>query len=200
MRYMIAHWKTQPRSYKIISSDLRIRHPWMLMIIFPRVLPFHNGWMSRRTSFKARVVWVRPSVLCRTPWVSTPDSQLCPLVDTYQWTLIHCSCAREPHPCGTRCAAIRATLFLRHFKCRLRNPKSSFLLRVVISELGWLTLGASHLLGQMAATPALLPYMSSITLSQRYALETCRSMKHSFHQSPLTAQRWPHVETQFFCS
>ena len=42
----------------------------------------------------------------------------------------------------------------------------------VISELDWLTLGASHLLGQMAATPALNPYISSIMLLQRYALET----------------------------
>ena len=42
----------------------------------------------------------------------------------------------------------------------------------VISELDWLMSGASHLLGQMAATPALSPYMSSITLLQRYALET----------------------------
>ena len=47
----------------------------------------------------------------------------------------------------------------------------------VISELDWLTSGASHLLGQMAATPALSPYMSSITLLQRYALETCRSVE-----------------------
>ena len=47
----------------------------------------------------------------------------------------------------------------------------------VISELDWLTSGASHLLGQMAATPALHPYMSSITLLQRYALETCRSVE-----------------------
>ena len=46
----------------------------------------------------------------------------------------------------------------------------------VISELDWLTSGASHLLGQMAATPALHPYMSSITLLQGYALETCRSV------------------------
>ena len=37
--------------------------------------------------------------------------------------------------------------------------------------------GVSHLLGQMAATPALHPYMSSITLLQRYALETCRSVE-----------------------
>ena len=47
----------------------------------------------------------------------------------------------------------------------------------VISELDWLTSGASHLLGQMAATPALLPFMSSITLLQHYALETCRSVE-----------------------
>ena len=47
----------------------------------------------------------------------------------------------------------------------------------VISELDWLTSGASHLLGQMAATPALHPYMSSITLLQRYGLETCRSVE-----------------------
>ena len=47
----------------------------------------------------------------------------------------------------------------------------------VISELDWLTSGESHLLGQMAATPALLSFMSSITLLQRYALETCRSVK-----------------------
>ena len=47
----------------------------------------------------------------------------------------------------------------------------------VISELDWLTSGESHLLGQMAATPALLPYMSSITLLQRYDLETCGSVE-----------------------
>ena len=47
----------------------------------------------------------------------------------------------------------------------------------VISALDWLTSGASHLLGQMAATPALLPFMSSITLLQRYALETCRNVE-----------------------
>ena len=70
----------------------------------------------------------------------------------------------------------------------------------VISELDWLTSGASHLLGQMAATPALSPYMSSITLLQRYALETCRSVEmlersstgavfdRSLRQSPLAAQ------------
>ena len=45
----------------------------------------------------------------------------------------------------------------------------------VISELDWLT--SAHLLGQMAATPALSPYISSITLLQRYALETCRSVE-----------------------
>ena len=47
----------------------------------------------------------------------------------------------------------------------------------VISELDWLTSGASHLLSQMAATPALHPYMSSIMLLHRYALETCRSVE-----------------------
>ena len=47
----------------------------------------------------------------------------------------------------------------------------------VISKLDWLTSGASHLLGQMAATPALHPYMSFMTLLQRYALETCRSVE-----------------------
>ena len=47
----------------------------------------------------------------------------------------------------------------------------------VISELDRLTSGVSHLLSQMAATPALLPYLSSIALLQRYSLETCRNME-----------------------
>ena len=62
----------------------------------------------------------------------------------------------------------------------------------VISELDWLTSGASHLLGQMAATLALLLFMSSITLLQRYALETCRSME-MLCQSHLADQGWPPV-------
>ena len=45
----------------------------------------------------------------------------------------------------------------------------------VICELDWLTSGASHLLGQMTATPSLQPYMSSLALLQCYAFETCRS-------------------------
>ena len=61
----------------------------------------------------------------------------------------------------------------------------------VISELDWLTSGASHLLGQMAATPALLPFMSSITLLQRYTLETCRSV--DMLERSLTARYANHI-------
>ena len=113
-----------------------------LMITFPWVLPFLNGWMSRRTSFKARAVGVRPSVPSRTLKVHTLDSQPYPLVGTYQWTLNHFLRARGPHPRGTKCVAHRAPLSLRHSKCRLKRQKSSSALRVATlqlsaSSIGW---------------------------------------------------------------
>ena len=64
----------------------------------------------------------------------------------------------------------------------------------VISELDWLTSGASHLLGQMVATPALLPYMSSITLLQLWKRGYARPvLDRSLCQSYLAAQGWPPV-------
>ena len=159
-----------------ISSPKKRR----LMMTFPWVLPFLNGWMSRWTSFKARAVWVRPSVLFRTLRVSTPDSQPCTLVDIYQWTLNHCLRARGRHPRGTRCVAHRAPLSLRHSKCRLRRPKSSSVLRVMTSQLsensiGWRR-GRRIFWDRWQQLPRLLP-TSSITLLQRYALETWRSVE-----------------------
>ena len=47
----------------------------------------------------------------------------------------------------------------------------------VISELDLLMSGESHLLGQMAATPTLHPYLSSIALLQCYSLETCMTVE-----------------------
>ena len=67
----------------------------------------------------------------------------------------------------------------------------------VISELDLLMSGESHLLGQMAATPTLHPYLSSIALLQCYSLETCMTVEmlqrscqdRSLRQSHLAAQR-----------
>ena len=44
---------------------------------------FLNGWMSRRTSFKARAVWVGPSVPSRTLKVHTLD--IYPSYRQYLW-------------------------------------------------------------------------------------------------------------------
>ena len=124
-----------------------------------------------------------PAYFNRTLRVNTPDSQPYSLVDTYQWMLTHCSRARGPHPrpswyqvCNNQGNPVPVALqvSLRETE-ELVAPAGRDL--AVISELDWLMLGASHLLGQMAATPALLPFMSSITLLQCYALETCRSVE-----------------------
>ena len=86
----------------------------------------------------------------RTLKVSTPDSQPCPLVDIYQWTLNHCLRDRGPHPRGTRCVAHRALLSLWHSQVPVKGTEELVCAAgcdlAVISELDWLTSGASHLL------------------------------------------------------
>ena len=132
--------------------------------------------MSRRTSFKARAVWVRPSVHSRTLKVHTLDSQPYPLVDAKSLF----TCPRAP-PSWYQVCSTQGTPVPTAFQMPIKETEELVCAAgrdlAVISELDWLTSGASHLLGQMAATPALSPYMSSITLLQRYALETCRSVE-----------------------
>ena len=86
--------------------------------------------------------------------------------------------ARRPHPPGTRYQGNPVPVALQ---VPVRETEELVAAAgrdlAVISELDWLTSGASHLLGQMAATPPLLPFISSITLLQCYALETCRSVE-----------------------
>ena len=124
-----------------------------LVIIFLWVLPFHNGWMSNRTSFKARAVWGKPTVLPyakghypRFPALSTGRYLHVPVdADTlFTWP-------RAPpswyQVCSTQGNPVPSALHVL-----IKEISAAGCDLAVISELDWLTSGASHLLGQLAVS------------------------------------------------